>query len=197
MAWNSKKLAEIIRAKIIENTLAGKDKYGKDFKPYSTRPFAMPSGAVANKKKLEKSADTKKQKKGVVSFHTTKKGALWVTWLGGYKQYKKIMYEGKPRLFNKSFSAEKPNLWATGGMLKSFAVLSVTNKGAGGATYKLKTNFGEFNIPIPEVVDITLGWTDKKKADIARYNKERGRDMFGLPPKELDEIVKKMVEGVE
>ena len=188
MSWDSKELAERIKAAIIENTLAGKDKHGKDFKPYSTRPFAMPYGAVANKKKLEKAI---KDNQASVHRHKKTKG-LWITWLeGGYKRYKQTMFGGK------NANANLPNLWATGGMLKSFTRLKVANKGASDKTYKLKTSFGDFDIPLPQEVHITLGWTDKEKAKIAYYNKLKGRDMFGLPPKQLNDIVKKMLDEVQ
>ena len=45
------------------------------------------------------------------------------------------------------------------------AVLEVKNSGASDRTYKLKTNFGDFDIP--ENVIITFGWTDKEQGKIA------------------------------
>ena len=188
MKWNSIKLAEAIKSAIIKNTLTGKDKHGKEFKRYSTRPFAMPYGAVANKQKLKQASDTKKKKKGKIKYwkNPNTKG-MWVTWLyGGYKGYKKAM-----------FGNDKPNLWATGGMLKSFTRLKVNEKGDSSGTYTLKTNFGEFQIPIPNEVHITLGWTDKEKAKIAYYNKLKGRDMLGLPPKQIENIVNDMIKNLE
>ena len=52
--WDSKALAQLLVAAIKQNTLDGFDKDGKPFKPYSTRPFAMPYAAVVNKVKLKK-----------------------------------------------------------------------------------------------------------------------------------------------
>ena len=183
MSWDSKKLAQEIKSEIVKNTLAGKDRYGKNFKQYSTKPFAMPHGAVANKTKLKKVTDGKRKKKGIVSLFTSKKsGNVWVTWLNGYKEYKKIMYGNT-----------NPNLYATGGLLKSFTVLKVKNKGKLDATYTLKTSVGEVQLPFPEEVRITLGWTDKEKTKIAYYNKIKGRDMLGLPQKQLKQIVNKML----
>ena len=174
--WDSKKLAKKIRDKIVANTKEGKDKDGNKFTEYSDKPFAMPYGAVTNKKKL-------KNNKSVVSYfiNPNTKG-LWVTWLNGYKQYKEIMY-----------GHNKVNLLNTGGMLRSFTTLNITQKGDSGGTSTLKTNFGDFQIPIPEEVRITLGWTDKEKAKIAYYNKLKGRDMFGLAKTDLDKIVDRML----
>ena len=185
MKWNSNEIAEAIKTAIVKNTLRGRDKYGKEFKLYSTKPFAIPYGAVHNKSKLKQATDTKTKKQGKVNYwkKTSTKG-MWITWLdSGYKGYKKTM-----------FGNSKPNLWATGGMIKSFTRLKVIEKGDSGATYNIKTNFGEFKIPIPQEVHITLGWTDKEKAKIAYYNKMKGRDMFGLPQKYLENVVNNMLK---
>jgi len=86
-----------------------------------------------------------------------------------------------------------PNLWATGEMLNSFAVLSVKNEGGSDRTTKIKTSLGDFEIPVPEKVLITLGWRNEKQGMKAAFNRQRGRDMLGLPQVQLENLVKKML----
>jgi len=179
MSWSSLAIALKIREAIVENTLAGKDKDGKPFKPYSTRPFKMPYGAISNKKKLKANRDN------VRYFTNRKTGGLWVTWLKGYSDYK-FMMRGNNR----------PNLQLSGGLLKSFSVLKVAEKGNSGRTSKLETSYGSFEVPIPAEVYIELGWKKEERGKIAYYNKLKGRDMLGLPQNQLENIVKEMVEKV-
>jgi len=184
MSWDSKLLALLIRNKIVENTQKeGKDKDGIPFKPLSTRPFSMPHGAITNKAK-------KKKNPNEIRYFRKRKNdpsSLWVTWLNGYKRYKEIMY-------GNSMS----NLTATGKMLDTFSVLRVVEKGDSGGTTTLKTDFGEFQIPIPKEVCIKLGWNSKNKEQgkIAEYHKKNGRDMLGLPQKQIENIVNDMLKNI-
>jgi hypothetical protein len=194
MIWNSKKLAQLIRGAIVENTLAGFDKDGKPFDKYSDKPFAMPHGAVANKAKLKKAiAESKRLVKAssdpIVKVFQKDGGSHWITWMGGYKDYKKIMYtESKTVNMAGSSVTVSPsatvNLFATGGMLKSFGVLKTIEK------YKQDTIFDnqKITLPVPEV-RITLGWQSTIEGDKAFYNIKRGRNMLGLPQKKLNNLV--------
>jgi len=186
MSWDSNLLAVLLREKIKDNTKEGIDKDGNPFKAYSTKPFAMPSGAVANKQKMKKVTDTKRTKKGIVSFHKTKKGSLWVTWLNGYKEYKRIMFG----------QSDKVNLFNTGNMVDSFAVLRVKES----KKNNIITKFGDLKSPIPTEVKITLGWKGprgKELSKIAGYNRDKGRDMLGLPQTDINKIIKGMIDKIK
>ena len=171
----SKALAQAIRVAIVENTLAGFDKDGKPFNKYSDKPFAMPAGAVSNKTKLKQAQKKSKNTPDpiVKVFTNNKTGGIWITWMGGYKDYKTMMGHDA-----------KVNLSFTGGMLKSFGVLKVLEQWKTDSIFEGQ----KFTLPIPEI-EITLGWQDKEKAKIAYWNKQRGRDILGLPYKKLNPLV--------
>jgi hypothetical protein len=107
-----KRLGMKVVSLIKENTLAGFDKDGLAFKSYSTRPFAMPSGATTKRAlgKLDKDG-------GLVWFKKDGK-AIWVVVLGGYLALKKARY---PK------GRGVPNLTATGAMMRSLGVLRVSD----------------------------------------------------------------------
>jgi len=181
--WNSKKLAQLIRAEVIENTLAGLDKDGKPFKEYSTNPFTMPYQAIARKEKAdpyliwlsEHNKNSSNSARGIKYLSKTQTGKKYikVLWWGGHKEYKKTMY-----------GTDTVNLSATGGMLKSFGVLSVREKWLQESIFDKQ----KFTLPVPEIW-ITLGWKDAIQAQKAYWNINRDRNMLGLPEKKLNSLV--------
>jgi hypothetical protein len=183
--WNANAIAALIRSEIDKRTLAGKDKDGKPFPEYSTKPFAMPWGAVVNKnkmKKLIKAGKKKGEQNSNVKYFKRKnksgKFGLWIVFLGGYKVYKKIMR-----------GTDKPNLWMTGTMMKSLKVLKVQEDWG----TPIKTKYGDFQTTIPSSTKITIGWSDEAMAKIAEYNIKRKRDVLGIEQEKLDKIVKNYI----
>lgn len=67
---------------IRKRTLAGLDKDGKPFAPYSSKPFVMPAGALTGK--ARKTLESRNR----LAFFQTKAGDMWVVVLGGYKELK-------------------------------------------------------------------------------------------------------------
>lgn len=168
-----------IVARVQQNTLAGLDKDGKPFAPYSTRPFSMPWQAVASKAKARalyrrgRASGKPKPPNANVRFYTHKKTrSPWVVFMGGYQAYKTAMRGKQPH----------PNLHFTGSMLKGLKVLD--------SGVKYSEFAGKLGLSIPVGVSWTLGWRNSKLAQRAYYNKLRGRDMFGLPEAQVLEIVK-------
>jgi hypothetical protein len=100
---------QLIRAR----TLRGVDVYDKSFKPYSTRAFVMPVGAVL-KKALHKLKDDNEQ---AVIF-TTKSGAKWILIKHGYKALREAM--GR--------QTDVVNLSIKGAMLRGLTVGTVSTE---------------------------------------------------------------------
>ena len=98
--------------RIRANTLKGLDRFGNAFKPYSSKPFAMPAGALKQKARLALGKD------GVKWFRAAS-GSMWVVITGGYVALK---------------SAQRPsgadvNMSDTGGMLRSMTVVQASATG--------------------------------------------------------------------
>lgn len=98
---------------IRKRTQEGRDKDGKPFKPYSTRYFAMPSGATtqAALKRLESAGNLFWYKKGK---------SEWVVIKGGYKALKAAW---KPQF------GGTVNLTLTGQMMKDLSVIALPKDG--------------------------------------------------------------------
>lgn len=111
-----RKLALFFIGVIQKRTLEGKDADGKPFKGYSTKPFAMPSGAI-----------TKRAVKSMVSAeeanYTNHNGKLWIVVRGGYKVAKKRIMENSPGYDG------TVNLTLSGRMLKALTPVTVNSKG--------------------------------------------------------------------
>jgi len=180
----SLKLAKSIRLEILANTAKGIDKDGNPFTPYSDRPFAMPAGAVANKQTARRLQ--KKQTKNdpiITWFRHRNSGKHWIIWHKGYSHYKKTFYH-----------SSTPDLAATEGMQKGFTILD--NKD----NWNTETIFKNQKIilPIPEMY-IVLGWNKIEEQKKAFWNMQKrsdgkkGRDMLGLPEKQLNSLVRGFV----
>ena len=96
---------------VVERTLAGQDRHGQAFRPYSTRPLAIPAGSTT-KGALKKLAQ---QEDGLFYFTSPKTGSLWVLIEGGYAALKAARY---PK------DEGAVNLSATGRMLRSLGVVA-------------------------------------------------------------------------
>lgn len=146
----SNKSLRAIGARIVEiifdRTAEGLDANGKPFNPYSTRPFKMPAGAIG------KGVRKILIKDGKLHYFKNNK-ALWVVILGGYMELKRAM-------FRKTSWDGKPNLMATGKMLRAMKVVKVGNN------------------------RITIGFTRTEEAEKAGWNAERGREFLGITDKE-------------
>ena len=172
---------DILRA-IKENTQRGRDKWGHGFKPYSERPFAMPYGGVFNKTKTEQAI-----KAGDVSFFRNTKGevrkatnGMWITWRGGYKQYKGYMTGANTDIVDFTFSGKMlVNLTVTDTRFDKPVVFSMDGiiKGLEGEKLVIPT------------ITVTIGFDSEKQAQKAEWNIEKGRDFLGLPDEQLQEII--------
>ena len=111
---------------IKQRTQRGEDRFGKDFAPYSTRPFAMPAGGLNRKREAlsELGAD-----------YFQRNGSLWAIIEGGYAAYKKERYKNAPG------GGETVNLTATGAMLRALSVTRVVSSGAGSDGGKVVVGF--------------------------------------------------------
>lgn len=103
-----------IGLKVVElitlRTLEGKDYEDKPFKPYSTKPFAMPSGATTK-------SSLKVLGKDNFSYFRTKSGSLWIVVKGGYQALKKARMSGTDYTGG-------VNLSLSGAMLRGLKVIS-------------------------------------------------------------------------
>lgn len=105
------KFISIIRAR----TLRGLDKQGNPFKPYSTKPLAIPSGAITKRaaKELVKSQE---------AAYFERNGKLWIVIQGGYKAAKAAMKK-------QTDWDGTVNLSLSGAMLKDLTPLTYDTEG--------------------------------------------------------------------
>lgn len=110
-----KKLMGIEIVNHIRNrTQDGKDKDGKAFKPYSTKPFAMPSGATT-----QLALKTLDNSDGLIWF-TAKSGNKWIVVKDGYKALKQAR---RPQ------DGGTVNLTNDGQMMNDLAVIAIPRDG--------------------------------------------------------------------
>ncbi len=104
---------------IRERTEEGKDIEGQEFEPYSTKPFALPLGAIPKKhwKTLKKY-----EKTGEVAYYETEAGKLWVRIRGGYRFLRGEVL-GLP--------VDRVNLRRSGEMLSELQVIDIQQDGSG------------------------------------------------------------------
>lgn len=98
---------------IRKRTLEGKDKDGKPFKGYSTRPFAMPAGAAT------KGAISRLESSGGLTWFSSGK-SKWILIKGGYRAYKAVR---KPQ------DGGVVNLTLSGQMMKDLGVIALPTDG--------------------------------------------------------------------
>jgi hypothetical protein len=98
---------------ILERTESGIDAQGNEFKEYSERPFAMPSGAIP------KGTRALMLEQGKLSYFKRNK-KTWVVIKDGYISLKKTIYR-------KTNWDGRPNLIMTGKMLRAMKVVNVGN----------------------------------------------------------------------
>ena len=181
---NIQALAEQLKERILQNVSQGIDRHGKPFKPYSTRPFAMPFVAVQ-----PRSLITEAQRKGEARVFRgigQRKNILWVTWLGGYVQYKGLL--GK--------QVSPVNLKLSGKMLSSLNSSGQVIKESFTITLDDPNITGELEIDIPEAI-LTIGFSDAEAEQVAYWNILRERDFLGLTDEETEEVIKKFLEKTE
>ena len=152
----SLKLAKAIQKEILENTAKGIDKDGNPFTPYSTRPFAMPAGAVANKQTARR-LQKKQTKEDPFITWFMRRGKHWIVWHKGYSHYKETFYH-----------KSKPDLEATGGFIKAFTIIHHKD------IWRTATIFRnqKIQLPIPEMY-ITLGWEKDEHRKVAFWNMQK------------------------
>lgn len=102
-------LGAAVMQHIKERTLLGLDKDDKPFKPYSTKPFALPFAA------LPKYAVRRLKAENNLGY-TRRNGVLFAIVMSGYAKYKALRYSIT------SYDGEV-NLNLTGSMMRSFVVL--------------------------------------------------------------------------
>lgn len=93
---------------VVERTLAGTDRHGQAFRPYSTRPLAVPAGSITK-------AAQGRLGGNLELFTSAKTGALWALVEGGYAALKAARY---PQ------DGGGVNLSATGAMLRGMGVVA-------------------------------------------------------------------------
>lgn len=111
-----RQIANMFTLIIKKRTQSGLDKDGAPFKPYSTKPFKMPSGAATKRAKREL------MNKGELSYFKTQGGKLWIVVRSGYLGYKKAVY-------SKTGFTGAPNLMMTGQMMGAFAPIVYSDTG--------------------------------------------------------------------
>jgi hypothetical protein len=194
-----KELSNFLTLKIIENTQSVIDKKGDKFIAYSTMPFAMPYGAIANKEKakpyLVGAKDVEDYNLGKKTKQTSKvayakgfqfqikDGSMWVVWLGGYADYKGLMRPLDKGVVNLTF---------TGNMLqnlKESTKFETKEVRVNLSDFGIEGLEGEFVLDLPEIL-FEFGFSEETAKKVAEYNIERGRDFLGLTDKDIEEVVK-------
>ncbi len=105
-------------SQIIQRTSEGKDQAGKPFKPYSTKPFAMPLGAY-------KQNTTQRQRKNLkdrdlTQIITSKRtGNKWILIKGGYAAFKYARFPSR------SGKVDLQVRGMRGGMLSNLQVIKI------------------------------------------------------------------------
>lgn len=92
---------------VVERTGEGIDRHGQPFRPYSTRPLAVPAGSITKAAQARLGGN-------LSLFTSAKTGALWALVEGGYEALKAARY---PQ------DGGAVNLHATGAMLRSMGVV--------------------------------------------------------------------------
>jgi len=176
------KIAEQIKERILYNTSQGVDKYGQPFKPYSTRPFAMPYGS-AMRQGISKS-DIRDKNKANIFQRVGKKPKLWVAWLGGYTQYKGLIGKDGAKVNLKLTGNMLDSLYARSESIRSFFDIDLS---------QFDSNItGNMRIDIPEF-DVIIGFTNSEAEQIAYWNILRERDFLGLTDDEVEDVLQHFI----
>ena len=177
-------LANKIKERILHNVSEGRDRFGSQFRSYSTRPFAMPYVAVS-----PRSLITDAVGRGEASvFRGTgqRKRILWVVWKGGYVQYKGLL--GK--------QVSPVDMKLTGNMLSKLNSSVKIIKDIFRLELVDPNITGELEILVPESL-ITVGFSDAAAEQVAYWNILRGRDFLGLTDSEAEELICHYLECLE
>lgn len=140
---------------ITERTAMGYDQHGIPFAAYSTKPFLIPAGVPTR-------ATLRRLGKKGYSYVNDENGILQILILRGYEAYKKAWF---PQ------DGGKVNLWASGSMMRSMAIIQVTDK------------------------SVTIGFTRPEEGQKAYYHQVAGvgskntkRQFLGLNAAEIAEL---------
>lgn len=158
------RVAERAAQMMRDRARAGIDAEGRPMKPYSTKPFARPLGGITQA--------TRRRLGEKLKEFTTKQGKLWAVIVGGYAAYKKAAYPQE---------SGGVNMTATGGMLRSLAVLEAKTDGT-----------------------IRIGFRRQDEAEKAYYHTVAGagkgkviRDFIGLTEAEKQELAEIAASGLQ
>ena len=177
------KIAETIKQKILENTAKGIDRFGQPFKPYSTNPFSMPY-ASAMKMGVKKQDINDKNKARIFNSKYKGKNWLWVTWLGGYKQYRGLIdKQTDPVNLNiNGFMLSK--LYAQSKIIQPLFIIDLS---------QYDSNItGKLEVEIPEF-EVTIGFTDSEAEQLAQWNLLKEREFLGLTDEDVYEVLEKIL----
>lgn len=139
-------------ALIKERTLNGLDINDEPFKPYSTRPFKLPSGAVTKRARKLLLKEKKIQ-------YFKRNGRLWMVVFGGYAALKKAIYK-------QTNYGGGVNLTLTFSMLRNLQIINI------------KRN------------EFIIGFKSREASQKAEWNIAKGRQFFGLSPKDVEFLSK-------
>jgi len=157
---------------IIDNTSKGIDRFGKPFRKYSIKPFAMPYPAYLN---FSTKASIKRNKKNESVSYFKRDGALFVVIKGGYNALKKERFQTGDNTVNLQVRGARG-----GGMLGELVTGDIKENSI---TVKFKTS---------ETADLAYYHT------VAGVGKSKViRDFLGLPPSQLAEIENEIANKIK
>jgi len=184
---NIQAVAKQIKEKILENVAKGIDRFGQPFIPYSEKPFKMPY-ASAMRAGVSKDDINDKTKANIFTKKWRGKNWLWVTWLGGYKQYRRLIKkQTEPVNLNINGYMLK-NIYARAESIRSFFEVDMS---------EFDSNLiGKLVVDIPEF-DVIIGFSETKAEKIALNNILRAREFLGLTDKEVNEILEIYLKELE
>lgn len=168
------KAAFRVIALIKENTNKGLDKNGQPFRPYSTKPFAMPGGALQEYLGSKFNSFVKNEQNG--HWYITKKnGRIGYIVLGGYFALKSARF-------------------ATGAGIVDLQVRGVRGGGM----------LSGINIVAEDASSITIGFSNEDAAKLALYHTRLGagksrviRDFFGITPEQVKQIRDEIANAID
>lgn len=153
---------------IVSRTLEGRDRFGRPFALYSTRPYALPAGALWAQG--SRTAARRLKRQGQIGYFR-RQGKLWAIVKGGYRAYKEARLG----------QGDQVNLTLTGSMLRSLRVLRVDER-EGSVTI----GFGRTDAAEKAYYHVVSGAGPSRTI----------RDFLGLTDEELDRVAEVIAQGI-
>ena len=168
-----KRIGTEVISYIKSNTRQGIDRFGKQFVPYSRRPFSMPLGAFYEQ--TTKQQRTRLNKDGDLQIYRSKRsGARWVTIDGGYAMFKAMRFPNQNGVVNLSVRGNR------GGMMGALQIIEE------------RTNSVVIGFSSEEAAKLAYYHT------VSGAGRSRViRDFFGVTAEQLRELEEIAIKGVE